>query len=205
MILYIFAMEDEAKDIIKDLELVKDRMFPLYRSNNNLYAITGIGKTNASFVTSYLAGKYPITKIVNLGFVGAVGNFKIGEQLLVEKARYHDVDVTMFGYEKGQVPKMPAYYEITQHQINEFPTIRRVNIYTGDYFMLEEIDTNYIADMEVTAIFQVAYRLNLPVYSFKVVSDIIGSNNHLADYSEFEAKGSLLIKELYNEISEVIK
>lgn len=204
MILYLFAMEDEAKDVIKSLELESGYPFPLYEDNNNLISITGIGKTNASFVTSFLCGKYNISKIVNLGFVGAVGSFRVKDVLIVTKALYHDVDVTMFGYEKGQIPKMPTTYHSNNELVKLLPDYAGVTLYTGDYFMMEKIEDNYIADMEATAIFQVAHRLNIPMISIKVVSDIIGNDNHLDEYSEFEKVGSIFISEIYQKLKGVI-
>ena len=204
MILYIFAMEDEAKDVIKSFDLVENKPFPIYKKNDKLATICGIGKANAAFVTGYVTGKYEVSKIVNLGFVGAVGNFRVGDKVMVQDAKYHDVDLTMFGYEKGQIPKSPAVFNSLDNQNPKFDKYKKVNIYTGDYFMVEKIENNYIADMEVTAIFQAGERLGIPVYSFKVVSDIIGGTDHLDEYKNFESIGSKIVKELFDEISEVI-
>lgn len=200
MRLYLFAMLEEAKDILTEYELVQDKPFHLYKNETSLLAITGVGKVNASLVTSFLIGTYNITSIVNMGFVGAIGDFSIGESLIVNKALYHDFDLSIFGYEKGQVPRLPVYYESNKELLKGINITKTATLYTGDYFMTESNLTNYIADMEAVAMFQVAHVFNIPMISIKVVSDIIGSNDHIEEYKVFEKNGSKIIFEVYKKI-----
>lgn len=205
MRLYLFAMLDEAKDVVVGLKRHEKYPFPLYKNDEKLIAITGIGKVNSSFVASYLSAKYQIKEIINIGFVGAFGDFYVGETVLVSKAIYHDVDATMFGYKKGQVPNMPEFYQSDKTLQDKFPSYKRSTLFTGDYFMTSEISLDFIADMEATAIFQVGHRLNIPVLSVKIVSDLIGSIDHLDEYKEFEKQGSKNIFDIYLKIEEVLK
>ena len=62
MHLYLIAMESEAKDLIKDAKLIFNKPFALYELDNNLIAITRIGKVNAAFTLSYLNNKYDIKR-----------------------------------------------------------------------------------------------------------------------------------------------
>lgn len=204
MRLYLFAMLDEAKNIVNGLEVYEGFPFPLYKKDENLIAITGIGKVNSSFVTSYVLSKFNINEIVNIGFVGAFGSFNVGDVVIVSKALYHDVDATMFGYEKGQVPKMPKYYHSSEELVKKLPNFKKSTLLTGDYFMTKEVSYNFIADMEGAAIFQVAHRLDKKILSIKIVSDIIGGNNHLEDYKEFERIGSNNIYQLYLRLEEYL-
>lgn len=204
MRLYLIAMLDEAEKIIENYELIQEVPFPLYKKGDNLVAITGIGKVNSAFVTSNVISNFTVDEIINIGFVGAFGDFSVGDYVLVSKAIYHDVDATMFGYKKGQVPKMPEYYISKNKNLSKLDDLSKSILYTGDYFMTESIDDNYIADMEATAIFQVAHRLNIPVLSVKVVSDIIGGSTHLEDYQEFEKVGSNNINKLYLKLEELL-
>ncbi|VEU80262.1 5'-methylthioadenosine/S-adenosylhomocysteine nucleosidase [Haploplasma axanthum] len=202
MRLYVLAMDDEAKDLLPFFELVQTIPYKLYKNKNNLLAITMIGKVNASFVLSTVLATYKVTEVVNLGFSGANGDFNIGDIYIIEEARYHDVDVTMFGYEHGQVPKMPASYFSDQNLVSRFD-YPKTKIYTGDCFMTTMKEGNYLVDMEVTALFQVAYRTMIPIISIKVISDVIGREKHLDDYATFEKTGSSKILEIYRRIEKL--
>lgn len=197
MILYLIAMDSEAKDIIDSFSLIQEKPFKLYKKNNTLLAITGIGKTNASFVASSLLSTNKVSKVINLGFVGAYGDFKIGDLVVVKEALYHDFDLQLFNYELGQVPGLPTKYQSNNNDLLKFSDLKSSVLYTGDYFMTKKIIINAIADMEATAIFQVGYRLNIDVLSLKVVSDVIGVESHIDDYNEFEQNGSSKVKELF--------
>lgn len=197
--LYVIAMDDEAKDIINETTLIQEEPFRLYKNGDALLAITKIGKVNASFVLSNLLTKYNVQTIVNIGFAGANGDYQIGEAVLIKEAQYHDFDLTVFGYELGQVPNFPTKYFSNPDLMKDF-TYKQANLYTGDYFMTTKDDNNYLVDMEATALFQVAHLMNKPMIVFKVVSDIIGKDKHLDEYNNFEKNGSKIIKELFVEI-----
>lgn len=203
MILYLIAMDSEAKDIINSFELVQETPFKLYKNNKSLLAITGIGKTNASFVTSFMLATNKISKIINLGFVGAYGDFNIGDLLIVKEAKYHDFDLQIFNYDLGQVPGLPTIYSTKSEDLFHFLNLNQVRLYTGDYFMTKPIELNCIADMEATAIYQVGYRLNVDVISLKVVSDVIGKESHISDYNDFELNGSRKVKDLYERCASI--
>jgi adenosylhomocysteine nucleosidase len=38
--------------------------------------------------------------------------FEVGDVVVVKEVSYHDFNLTMFGYEKGQVPGLPSIFEI---------------------------------------------------------------------------------------------
>lgn len=206
MILYTIAMESEAKDIISDskYKLIENTKYELYKFDNILVAITKIGKVNAAYVVTDIINKYGITSIVNLGFAGAVGKFNIGEIVKVKSACYHDFDLTVFGYLKGQVPNLPQKL-LSNEKMSSLIDYHEAEVYTGDYFMTEIREGNYLVDMEAMAIYQVAYLANLPVVSIKIVSDIIGSSDHIDEYFDFEKNGSLEIKKVFQKLNEVIK
>lgn len=197
MRLYLIAMLDEAKDLVNEFEIIQEKPFLLYKKRNEILAITGVGKVNSSFVTSFMISSYNIKEIINIGFAGAYGNFKIGDVVFVSKALYHDVDATAFGYKSGQIPQMPEYYEPKDYMKNLFIDYKKSTLLTGDYFVTKNIGDNYIADMEGAAIFQVGYRMNIPTISIKIVSDLINSEDHLSKYNKFEKIGSKNIRELY--------
>lgn len=198
--LFVIAMESEAKDLIFNFEKIND-VPELYKKDNHLVVITGIGKTNASFVLSYVLAKYNINLVVNLGFVGAYGDFNIGDKVAVKEAKYHDFDLSLFGYEHGQVPNMPTYYKTEEKLFKtHLNAYNSALLLTGDYFQTKPINDNFIADMEGASLFQVCHLLNVPIISIKVVSDVINRENHFDEYKDFESNGSKYIKEIYDSL-----
>lgn len=202
MILYIIAMHDEAKDIIEKFQKIQEAPFPLYQYNNQLLVISGIGKVNASLALSSVLTKYKVSQIINIGFAGANGNYQLGDKIMIESASYHDFDLTIFGYKKGQVPSYPAIFKSTLNLNSQYP---KAHLYTGDYFMTEKLNNNYLVDMEGAALYQVAYKYNVPIISYKIVSDIIGVKNHKEEYENFEKNGSLYVKQIYDKINKEAK
>lgn len=110
--------------------------------------------------------------------------------------------MTFFGYEKGQVPNCPVAFESDQKLVNKvkdvLPYINESTLFTGDYFMTESVDIPYIVDMEGTALYQVAHHYQIPIVSIKIVSDIVGMDDHFKNYKKFESsEGSKLVNEIY--------
>lgn len=201
MRLYILAMMDEAKEIIKDFELIQEKPFQLYKKENALLAITGVGKVNASFVLASVLKTEPnITEIINLGFAGAFGDYNIGDFVIVDEAIYHDFDLTMFNYKMGQVPNIKEDFITDNKYLTLFYDLKRTILYTGDYFLTKKLSNNFLVDMEATALYHVAYLSETPIFSIKVVSDIIGNKEHLKEYEDFEQNGSKYLLKLFNMI-----
>ena len=71
----------------------------------------GIGKVNAALCTQLLILNFNVSKIINTGIAGAVGQgLKIYDFVVSTEAVYHDFDTTFFGYKPGQVPGMPEAF-----------------------------------------------------------------------------------------------
>src|SRR5690554_4816984 len=114
MILLVAAMDSEVNEILPHLELISSKPYPIYegqiQSKNVALIITGVGKTNASSALTYLITLYPHAKlIINLGIVGGY-KVLLHETYIVCESTYHDVDLTVFNYEKGQIPNFPTIY-----------------------------------------------------------------------------------------------
>lgn len=188
MILYVCAMEEEAR-------LIKEQL-----SQDEVLIVTGVGKVNAARGLTEAIKTYEIELIVNLGFAGANDNFEVFDIVMIDDARYHDVDLTMFNYEKGQIPGYPVSYKPEEIYIkkikNLIQTVKQGRLMTGDYFMTADNHQACIYDMEGAALYQVAHYYHIPLISLKVVSDVVGSTHHLKNYQKFEAYEGA--KALYN-------
>lgn len=190
MILVVAAMEEEAKLFIK-------HDFP-----NVKIILTGIGKVNAAMALAEYIAVHQVDAIYNLGFAGATKPFEVGDLVLISDALYHDFDLSLFGYEKGQVPGYPKKFTSDTHLVqkvqNVLPEIKIGHLLTGDYFMTHQKDDSCILDMEGAALYQVAYQKQIPMVSIKVISDVMGMDNHFDSYKKFESNnGAQMLNELF--------
>lgn len=192
MILVIAAMQSEVELLQSHLKLKSSYPFEVYEGGYSdqhiMLVISGVGKTNASSALSHMLTLYPgINQVINLGIVGG---HKVGlyETFIVSEATYHDVDLTVFNYDYGQIPKYPAIYYTDIQLLNKLENFKQVRLYTGDIFSTKPIlDAPYIVDMEGASIFQVCHNFKYPVVSIKVVSDVLGDSNQIDTYKKSEA------------------
>ncbi len=196
----------------KEIEIIKEKMTK--RSIENLlgYEFTkgkidqvnvvllrsGIGKVNASMSTTLLNYIHPCNLIINIGTAGGFDSqLNIGDVIIATEIRNYDVDVTAFGYEFGQVPKMPAYFqserslvELAEQCANIFTKhkVEKGLIVSGDSFMnnlsqiafiKEKFNSILAAEMEACAIAQVCYQFKIPFIIIRSISDIVGKDAHI--------------------------
>ncbi len=190
MILLIAAMDEEVKEINKQ------------RFENIDVIITGVGKVNAAMVLAEYLTNHAVEAIYNLGFSGATQPYEVGDLVLVNTTSYHDFDLSLFGYEKGQVPGYPHQFISDQKLMGQvkhkLPQIKEGHLYTGDYFKTEHKGEPCILDMEGAALYQVAHKKHIPIISIKVVSDVMGMENHFQSYRKFESQmGAELLKNVF--------
>lgn len=76
---------------------------------------SGIGKVNAAIATTLLLDKFAPHVVLNTGSAGGfLETLEVGTVVISDEVRHHDVDVTVFGYEHGQVPNLPAAFKADQ-------------------------------------------------------------------------------------------
>ncbi len=81
------------------------------RGADVILLLSGIGKVNAAMSTTILLEKYKPDCIINTGSAGGYNpELNVGDAVISTEVRHHDVDVTAFGYEYGQVPQLPAAF-----------------------------------------------------------------------------------------------
>ncbi|WP_017728586.1 5'-methylthioadenosine/S-adenosylhomocysteine nucleosidase [Halalkalibacterium ligniniphilum] len=163
---------------------------------------SGIGKVNAAIGTTLLIQLYKPDFIINTGSAGGFDRtLKVGDIAISTEVRYNDVDATVFGYEFGQVPQMPAYYVPDQKLVEVAESCaehvgvfsKKGLILSGDSFMsdlavVEELkrrfDRPLCAEMEAAAIAQVCYQFDIPFVIIRSLSDIAGDEAKVS-YDEF--------------------
>ncbi|TCN24624.1 5'-methylthioadenosine/S-adenosylhomocysteine nucleosidase [Mesobacillus foraminis] len=160
---------------------------------------SGIGKVNAAMSTTVLLERFSPDYIINTGSAGGLNpELNVGDVVISSEVRHHDVDVTAFGYEYGQVPQLPPAFEadakliqIAEDSVGEIEGIQTVKglITTGDSFMsdpdrVEFIKTKFnnlqAVEMEAAAIAQVAYQFGIPFVIIRSLSDIAGKESNVS-------------------------
>lgn len=160
---------------------------------------SGIGKVNAAVGTTLLLDMYQPEVIINTGSAGGFGSdLDVGDVVISSEVRHHDVDAVIFGYEHGQVPRMPAAYlpderlvRIARECIENLGHLRVHEglIATGDAFMYcpdavertrERFPTMLAAEMEAAAIAQTCHLYGCPFVVIRALSDIAGKQSNLS-------------------------
>ena len=196
-IVFVFAMQDERASVTsRQEEVVYD--------DNVYYLKTGIGKVNAASSLTKFLENHDIDQIINIGLAGSVFNHDVLDVVIIKQAYFHDVDATLFGYPKYQVPGMPLTYESDPQLLETCKKISFQSIdtlYTGDQFITQKMPFEGVVDMEGAALYQVAYLYHKPIISIKVVSDVIGKKS----YQSFEMnQGSEKIADIIKQLKEVL-
>ncbi|MGL5030632.1 MAG: 5'-methylthioadenosine/S-adenosylhomocysteine nucleosidase [Aeromonas sp.] len=154
---------------------------------------SGIGKVAASVATSLLLEKFAPDYVINTGSAGGFAqDLHIGDVVIANEMRFHDVDVTAFGYQIGQMAQQPAAFPcdptliaIAKACIAEqgMHQTKVGLICTGDQFMCQpnaiakaraDFPQMLAVEMEGAAIGQVCHMFNVPYLVVRAMSDIAG-------------------------------
>ncbi|MGG0413078.1 5'-methylthioadenosine/S-adenosylhomocysteine nucleosidase [Peribacillus simplex] len=160
---------------------------------------SGIGKVNAAMSTAILLEKFKPDAVINTGSAGGYHPaLNVGDVVISTEVRHHDVDVTIFGYEYGQVPQLPAafipdekLFAIAEEAAKEIEDIQVAKglIVTGDSFMNDpdrvefvrgKFSDLYAVEMEAAAIAQVAFQFKTPFVIIRSLSDIAGKESNIS-------------------------
>jgi len=177
-----------------------------------IVSMSGIGKVAAAVSATLLIEKYAPDCIINTGSAGGFDpKLNVGDVVIGSEVRHHDADLTVFGYEIGQLPKMPAAFlphpELARVAREAMANSQcEVNIVEGliataDTFMSDPANvakaranfpTMLAAEMEAAAIAQVCHLFTVPFVVIRSLSDIAGkeSGQTFEEYLVTAAKNS---------------
>jgi adenosylhomocysteine nucleosidase len=217
----LFAhMSSKEKISLNNLTFYKGKLY-----NKDVVVVKcGIGKVNAALCTQLLILNFKVSKIINTGIAGAVGEgLKIYDSVVSTEAVYHDFDVQFFGYKLGQVPGMPEAFKADPTLINaakqafeqtDFANKLKLSqgrIASGDQFISGNEKKSYIistfhpqcVEMEGCAIAQTCYANNVPFVIIRCMSDT-ADDSVKETYSEETASrlSSTFLLEVIKEIGE---
>lgn len=184
-------------------EIAGCKIFEGKINNRNVALLqSGIGKVAAAVGTTLLLELAKPDMIINTGSAGGLDRqLNVGDIVISNEVRHHDVDVTAFGYEKGQLPANPAAFlpnmqlvEVAQKEVQKAGTNAVIGlICSGDAFIngAEKLDqiccdfpTAAAVEMEAAAIAQVCHAFGVPFVVVRAISDVADKASHLS-FDEF--------------------
>ena len=205
----IAAMPEELKLLVEHLEMAKkhQRLGHVYHTgrighHEVVLVESGIGKVMSAMSVAVLVNDFEVTAVINTGSAGAVApGLEIGDVVVADRLVYHDVDVTAFGYDYGQMARQPLYYEASRYLVEEMKAVlektqqtSRVGlIATGDSFIagqdkIDQIKAHFpdvlAVEMEGAAIAQAAHSLGLPFMVIRAMSDTASHDANIT-FDEF--------------------
>ncbi|EFV80935.1 MULTISPECIES: 5'-methylthioadenosine/adenosylhomocysteine nucleosidase [Neisseria] len=191
------AMEQEIELLRESMNNVKHVSFGKFSAyegelagKRTVLVLSGIGKVNAAVSTSWVIHQFTPDCVINTGSAGGLGKgLKVGDVVIGETVAHHDVDVTAFGYVRGQVPQLPAVFASDANlirqaekaaQVFEGAAVTQGLIVSGDRFVhssegVAEIRSHFpevkAVEMEAAAIAQTCHQLEVPFVIIRAVSD----------------------------------
>lgn len=206
----IGAMEQEVEQLRATLENTKTETIAnseyttgTYKGKEVILLKSGIGKVNAAMTTTVLLHTFKPDVVINTGSAGGYDPaLEVGAVVISDEVRHHDVDVTIFGYEMGQVPQMPAAFkadmklmeaareavtEVGEHQYG-IGLICSGDAFMNDPERVEKVREYFpqmkAVEMEAAAVAQVCHQFDTPFVVIRALSDIAGKESNVS-FDEF--------------------
>lgn len=163
---------------------------------------SGIGKVAAAMGAALLLDHCQPDVVINTGSAGGLASsLKVGDIVVSDEVRYHDADVTAFGYQYGQMAGCPEAFVADQKLISAAEQcIEALNLHavrglvvSGDAFIngaenLAKIRSHFpqavAVEMEATAIGHVCHNFGTPFVVVRAISDVADQESHLS-FEEF--------------------
>ncbi|MCL2407714.1 MAG: 5'-methylthioadenosine/adenosylhomocysteine nucleosidase [Defluviitaleaceae bacterium] len=208
----IGAMQEEIDAFLPQMEItlshtIAGSLFTEGTLNGSKVVLvcSGIGKVNAAVCVQILANIFNVTSIVNTGVAGGLNpELDIFDIVISKDLVQHDFDATGFGYDHGEIPRMPSsMFSANEELLSLAKTAcagdtlngQKVivgRIASGDIFVTEQKDrdkiiTLYKADcveMEGAAIAHAAYLNEIPFIVIRAISDT-ASDSAMDDFAKF--------------------
>ncbi|MCD4550047.1 5'-methylthioadenosine/S-adenosylhomocysteine nucleosidase [Schaalia sp. lx-260] len=156
-----------------------------------LVVTSGIGLANSAAATARALTLVQPDIVIAAGTTGGLHkDIRVGDIAVGVRTVYSCADATVFGYERGQIPRMPADYrssERAQEALNTLSDHIEYQVMVGDIVSSDSFMNGDIvdivradfpnamaSDMETTAMAQVAWSCGSDWVSLRAVSDLCG-------------------------------
>lgn len=205
----IAAMEEELKLLVENLEdksqeTVLSNVYysGRYGEHELVLVQAGVGKVMSAMSVAILVESFKVDAIINTGSAGAVATgLNVGDVVVADTLVYHDVDLTAFGYDYGQMSMQPLYFHSDKTFVSTFEAVLSKEemtskvglIATGDSFIAgqEKIDVIkghfpqvLAVEMEGAAIAQAAQATGKPFVVVRAMSDTAAHDANIT-FDEF--------------------
>ncbi|HEM9208856.1 TPA: 5'-methylthioadenosine/adenosylhomocysteine nucleosidase [Streptococcus agalactiae] len=205
----IAAMEEELKLLVENLEdksqeTVLSNVYysGRYGEHELVLVQSGVGKVMSAMSVAILVESFKVDAIINTGSAGAVATgLNVGDVVVADTLVYHDVDLTAFGYDYGQMSMQPLYFHSDKTFVSTFEAVLSKEemtskiglIATGDSFIAgqEKIDVIkghfpqvLAVEMEGAAIAQAAQATGKPFVVIRAMSDTAAHDANIT-FDEF--------------------
>ena len=186
---------------------------------------SGIGKVNAAVGCALMIDRFKLAAVINTGSAGGIDpSLSFGDIVISSGLVYHDVDVTAFNYQPGQLPGQPQVFPVSENLVTAAESaldqlkkegVLKSNINclrgiigSGDVFMhkKERIDAVRktfpeikAVEMEGAAIAHTCHLFNIPVLIIRALSDVAGAESPMK-FDEFITLASQNSSELVKRI-----
>ncbi|HGI2798980.1 TPA: 5'-methylthioadenosine/adenosylhomocysteine nucleosidase [Streptococcus agalactiae] len=205
----IAAMEEELKLLVENLEdksqeTVLSNVYysGRYGEHELVLVQSGVGKVMSAMSVAILVESFKVDAIINTGSAGAVATgLNVGDVVVADTLVYHDVDLTAFGYDYGQMSMQPLYFHSDKIFVSTFEAVLSKEemtskiglIATGDSFIAgqEKIDVIkghfpqvLAVEMEGAAIAQAAQATGKPFVVVRAMSDTAAHDANIT-FDEF--------------------
>ena len=212
----IGAMEVEVETLKKNMTVkntVKKASMEFFEGtigNTEVVVVrSGICKVNAGICVQILVDTFGVTHVINTGAAGSLdAKINIGDIVLSTDACFHDVDATVFGYKKGEIPQLGTLSFTADATLREKAKaaikvaapdlgVFEGRICSGDQFICDKAVKDAIikdfdgicCEMEGAGIAQACFLNNVPFLIIRAISDK-ADGSEIVDYPEFEAKAA---------------
>ncbi len=207
----VAAMKEELDELRRKLASPHETMLKNFKfysghlcGHDVILCLCGIGKVNAAVGTTLLIDKFHPDYVINTGVAGGFPpeKLKIGDIVISSEVRHHDADATIFNYEYGQIPKMPAAYypdeKLKKIACKIQPNDEKINILegqiiSGDSFihnqkqigkLLQNFPSVMAVEMEGAAIAQTCYLFDTPFLIIRSISDLVTADESHEIYNK---------------------
>lgn len=191
MIGAVIAMQSEADILLEQMQIfrtlkVSGKEIHVGKAfgKETVVCVCGVGKVNAALGAQLLISKFDVKTLLNFGVAGGLNEgTKLCAVYQIGEATQFDFDLAeLNGTQIGTLNEYTeSYLKLSKLNVpfesKKLGTADRFNDSKADFELLTNELKADIRDMEGGAIVQAAYAAELPVYSFKAISDVAGSGS----------------------------
>ena len=216
MIVIIGAQQEETLEIKNKMNVENTYKFlnyDVYEGTLNGVSVVltsgGIGKVGSTIITSTMLNKYDVSRVINVGTCGGVGDVKPYDIIVGNHLVYLDADVRAFNYEYGQMAGCPRYFscDIDGQKVLLKYDAKSGDMVSGDSFVTKNHllypmissfkDMNIkTIDMEATSIAQTCFTYGVKFNIIRIVSDRLEGSDQITSYEEVLKYSSKKIAEI---------